>query len=429
MEVKFFKKKRDNAYQAPNLLKDFFLDNGFEETKKPINFDKKNIFKIFYLRIKKFLIFIYKVQFEFGLPKKKSIVIFDDITNEISYILPRKIYHKLDVRNEEIKKLFINIYIIKFVILNFFKRNLKMNYLIALINNINPKLVITFIDNSYTFYELSKIFKDKISFLGVQNANRGDYSFLSISQKKQIYHQKLFSLGLFEHKIFKKYNLNINSELGGSLRNAIFIKKYPVYKKKKNVFDICLIGKNLVKAGLHNKYSSYEDDIIPDSLILLNNLKKYLEKNKRIKLVICCKSYGFRLKAEKYFYKKFFKGFNVSISINSDRIDNKNFFNSYKQIVKSSLVIGLNSTLLREAFYFDKKVLCVDFNKNRINPFKKIALVSSKSYQVFEKNLDYLNKINYTTYLNKLNYQKNHIIGKINTIKKIKTFIDKVTEI
>ena len=103
-----------------------------------------------------------------------------------------------------------------------------------------------------------------------------------------------------------------------------------------------------------------------------------------------------------------------------------NYFNSYKSILKSDVVIGLPSTLLREATYFDKKILCVDYSENLLHPFKDIALCSSKNFDDFLFKLDSLLEISSENYFKKLNYSKNYIVGEINTLEKINTLINKI---
>ena len=53
---------------------------------------------------------------------------------------------------------------------NFYRENMKVNYLIALIKSYNPKVVITSIDNSQEFYSVSKKLNNKIKFIALQGA-------------------------------------------------------------------------------------------------------------------------------------------------------------------------------------------------------------------------------------------------------------------
>ena len=86
-------------------------------------------------------------------------------------------------------------------------RSIKQNYIAALIKEIDPKVVITNIDNSADFYITCKILnKTKIKFIAVQNGNRFD---IIHGSKKKI---KLFSyLNLYASvNLIKKFTSGKN---------------------------------------------------------------------------------------------------------------------------------------------------------------------------------------------------------------------------
>ena len=68
----------------------------------------------------------------------------------------------LTTRTIKIKELYNNFDLIKFMLLNFYKQTFRINYLIFLIKKINPKVVITWIDNSTEFHLISKELKKQI---------------------------------------------------------------------------------------------------------------------------------------------------------------------------------------------------------------------------------------------------------------------------
>ena len=92
-------------------------------------------------------------------------------------------------------------------------------------------------------------------------------------------------------------------------------------------------------------------------------------------------NYGFKLEAESL-YKDFFGSLNVTISSNGKNISDDNYFNSYKSILKSEVVIGLPSTIL-ERYFFNKKILCIDYSKELLHPFKDIVYVTLKTLMIF----------------------------------------------
>ena len=123
-----------------------------------------------------------------GEPEKSDLVIYDcQSTEMIEKVLPNDKYLIVSTRLQRIKKLYVSRKIIIYIFFNFFKRSLKQNYLAALINIISPKIVITQIDNSIDFYLTAKIFENKIKFIAVQNANRGDTVYSSADSIKKIF--------------------------------------------------------------------------------------------------------------------------------------------------------------------------------------------------------------------------------------------------
>jgi hypothetical protein len=112
---------------------------------------------------KNYLIFLINCKILFSI-KKKDIVIYDCINSyELSKLFENENFFILSSRREQIKNLYLSKKIILFILKNFFKRKIKLNYMIALIEEINPKLVITGIDNSVEFSKLARFYYKKKS--------------------------------------------------------------------------------------------------------------------------------------------------------------------------------------------------------------------------------------------------------------------------
>ena len=74
---------------------------------------------------------------------------------------------------------------------NFSKGNLFTVYLVSLIELIEPKAVITNIDNSFKFSEVAKILEKKAIFIAVQNAKRYELlEFDYLYNKKKVKHNR-----------------------------------------------------------------------------------------------------------------------------------------------------------------------------------------------------------------------------------------------
>ena len=105
--------------------------------------------------------FLTKVKIVFRKPYHSDVIVIDSTGFfEIKNILEGFDWDLVETRNELIKE----IYITPKIILNFFfnlRENLKIAYLTTLIQEIRPKIVLTFIDNSFIFSIIAKNCKNK----------------------------------------------------------------------------------------------------------------------------------------------------------------------------------------------------------------------------------------------------------------------------
>ena len=142
-------------------------------------------------------------------------------------------YSVLPVRKDNIKEINLSFPLLKLMILKFFRMKLKNNYLTSIIQIINPKLVITYIDNSIEYYDAAKFFNKKIKFLAIQNASRVNTladNHQKVEMRKVIFHQEYAHFGEYEKKIYKK-NKILRFFKVGSLKLSHALN---YFKKKKN---------------------------------------------------------------------------------------------------------------------------------------------------------------------------------------------------
>ena len=181
------------------------------------DFSKKKFIYLYFINSKffrKLFIFIQlviKCNFIFNNPEKKDIIIYDcESARLLPKVLPNNAsYLILSTRILNIKKIYISKQIVFYVIKNFFNHSLKQNYLIALILLISPKVVITRTDNSIDFHITSKAIKDKIRFIAIQNANRGDTVWSPENKTKEIFIPEFFCFSEFDELIHKKKKIKI----------------------------------------------------------------------------------------------------------------------------------------------------------------------------------------------------------------------------
>ena len=98
-------------------------------------------------------------------PKYKDLIIFDGNTlEELKYVLSGFNYTVLETRIQRVKEIYISKEILFSIIKNY-NKNIFNSYLLSIIDQINPKVVFTYIDNNYRFSEFSKIRKKNIILL------------------------------------------------------------------------------------------------------------------------------------------------------------------------------------------------------------------------------------------------------------------------
>ena len=291
---------------------------------------------------------------QFFLPIKKEVVLYDKTKIlDLRYFLNINRINILHIRGEKLNALIL--------LKCFFK--LKFNfidYCNEYINHVNPKVILTFLDNYPQFYLLNKK-KDQKKIL-IQNAFRtGDDSPLG-NVKTKIYKQndkiKVDHAFSFNKNVSKKYVSLLGCkvhEIGSFRSNLIKVKKKKLY----DYLYVSSFRENIGEMKVSN-YTNYKKFIKPEEK-LVRFLFNYL-KIKKKKLFI--------LGSHKSDYKKEKKYFNEILKT-SDWIflKPKKFSHSYsyKQVDKAKLVIGIDSTLLFESFSRNSKIIC--FNVRPSDPF------------------------------------------------------------
>ena len=124
-------------------------------------------------------------KFIFKSPTYKDIVVFDgESSGQLKHVLKDFEYNILETRFHRIKKLFITKKII-FKIIRNYNGNLLSSYLLTIIDQIKPKIIFTYIDNSYRFSQFSKLRNKKYKFIALQNGARYEHKILNELIKKK----------------------------------------------------------------------------------------------------------------------------------------------------------------------------------------------------------------------------------------------------
>jgi len=295
-----------------------------------------------------------KIKFKIN---KEKIIVFDGTSlRHLHYIVKDFKYFVLEDRLERIDIIYFTpsvlFYFLNYLCLFFRGYSLKLIYTISLIKTVNPKVILTSIDNSINFFLISKIFKKKIFFLAIQNANRyiGTGKFEHYLNQGKIFpknYRDLFYIPNYicfgEHvkKHLIKNKLKVDKSFTyGSLQigNFLYYVRENNIKLDKKLFDICFISEPVMS----NELPNFKEIIIKllkysIKISIINNLKfifanKYIENTEEYKKEI-------------NFYKTNLDDHEFSFLINNKNIK-KNIYSSYLALFQSNIAIGCQSTML-----------------------------------------------------------------------------------
>lgn len=331
-------------------------------------------------------------KFEFLKPKKKKFLVFDVNNAEIlkNYIKINNSTY-LYARNER-----FNLYVLFF---NFLKRKFsKLEYFNSYIKYVNPKIIISTIDNNSAFYLLEKnINQKKILIQMGWKAPIYDKSIFSFNKNKisviknKFYNvDTIFVFNKYIGRLFKNLNAKKIVEIGSFRSNNTKITS----KKKIDLLYISSWNNIDPKLKFSNTLDGKEYLLLHNKI--LNNLKKYIKKY-NVNLHILGK--------KKLLYEQEFNFYKDIFTDSKWTFLQPKKYNSYKIVDCSKIVINLHSTLGYESLSRGNKTIfldpyynkikninfgwpCNDFNKN--GPF----WTTDTSYKSIEKiinNLKYMN--------------------------------------
>lgn len=387
----------------------------------------------------KYLIFIIKVFFKMKIifkdPKNYDLVIFDDESiDELEAILKNRKYFILQNRVDRIDKIYISFNIIRNFIKNY-KSNISTAYFLTLLDIIKPKVVFTFIDNSFKFSELAKLKNHKIKFIALQNGARyehKEYEYLYKNRIIKYNHSENFFIpyllcyGKYEIDDFKKYNIKVNDfSVVGSLRVSNFFLRKKKIKKYYN--DICLISDIYSWDDMFNIYNSgLEKGIINLTKFVINFSIKH-----NLKLTIALRSYRNDIEnfnREINFYKRYLTKIEYNfLSKSFFYRKEKNKFSTYELMKGSEVVVGSISTTLRENLVMDGKILACNLTPTKIFdfPLKGLCFIKNCNFRAFEKRLFKIINLSKKEYFSQIN--KNYVVDynkNISTIEKVNNKLD-----
>jgi surface carbohydrate biosynthesis protein len=401
------------------------------------------IFKKIFLKIKKIL----SLNFYFQNPEHHQLVVFDDESIlDLDHVINDFNYFVLKTRLENITEAYISPQIIFRLIKNY-RGNLWTSYLITLIEIINPKVVLTVIDNSFKFHEVAKFLEKKIIFCAIQNGARYDIKrfkrkfFKKIEKQdltKKFYIPNFFCFGKFEKDDYNKNHIKVKKFINvGSLRFSNFLKDFfkdeTTFLNQDIKYDICFISDAFIfgldkKEGIDGMESSAADFCKYILRFSIKNKMRFICAFKRIN------SSEVNLKNELSFYKKYLSSYEYEYLLENSTLKlKKNKYLSYEAMLQSEVTVSTYSTMLRENLSIGKKILSCNLIPTDVYdfPLKGVFSINRCEYNNFEERLLQIYHMSNNDFINlvkKNGYDLNYLMEfnkDLSSIEKIKSQLKK----
>ena len=256
-------------------------------------------------------------------------------------------------------------------------------YILSVIKVINPKVIITYIDNSPVFHWLCEHYVGA-ELIAIQNGSRVKIQLKSVKSNYNLQHY--FCFGNYEKDLFTSFGykvenyLPIGSLLCGYYLNNEMLNQSPTY-------DICVVS--AWRGDIGNTKDVY--DSMRSMEVLDKMLSKYIQET-GIKVSIIMRSEPSsrdRNMPEFGNEEEYFK----NLYPESVTLINPDFkkVNIYSEVIKGNLIISMGSTVLREVFGMKKKILYCDFTDSDLyNDYDEMILYRDQDYEVFKKRINEL---------------------------------------
>ena len=306
-----------------------------------------------------------KAKYIFKAPSKNFYLIYDNESSYLCSLLKKNSYTIFFNRFEE-----INLYIL-FKCLFLYKGNsLSKRYALTYIRYVEPKIIISAIDNNLSFYKLHKYFK-KIKIITVQNGIRSfqnDFKInknLSNLKKMNLKCDYFFVLSEKYKKIYSKF-IKSKYIVSGSIKS----NKYKISTRHYN--RIVFISQ------FSNNKKLFKTTFIEADKIAFTQTLNFCDK-KNYKLYLLLK-YGSKKEIN------FFKSLNKNNSKNLVFVSNETIKEKFRYLDNSNLIVAVDSTLGYEMIARKKKVFLISIRDQYLKNNEK------RNIQFTDKNSSFKNE-------------------------------------
>jgi len=291
--------------------------------------------------------------------KKYDVVVIDSIGLEwLNYCIPEGLSIcpvEIDNRLPVVKSLSFLYSLLKKVANNGVTST---SLLAAIIEELNPKVVMTYIDDNRFMGPLQTLFPEKL-IISIQNGLRlNDPNFRPMG--KYLSFPNYFGFGEHELSMMKVKNASVAEYYSvGSLRMGIFLTHF--YKaKRKPSQEICLIssyGKSVFN-------SSSELNI--ELALSYNNICKFLSKFSKDNGIKISVAMRYAVDNEEYLDELKYYEDNIGQKSIICFANNRKTLSAYQTGMDSVVVVSFISTLMFELFGSGKKILCCGIANNNL---------------------------------------------------------------
>ena len=250
-------------------------------------------------------------------------------------------------------------------------------YAIAQIDCIKPKIVVTIIDNSEFFYEVSRHCKGP-RFLAIQNANRVDTVFLPPAKARKIHIPEYACYGEYERDLYLAKGASVGRFYPvGSLRDAL----YRATKRADDTakpYDVCVVSE-----GGPGADQAWFPGIERSMILILEHALRFCEE-RNLRLCVA----GKRPDSPHFEIEKEWIVRNLGREIEVIR-PRRYEFTTWQMIDRSKISLAQCSTALREGMGRGNRVLFCNYsdNANLDFPVDGIWFLKDASYDAFERRM------------------------------------------
>ena len=266
-------------------------------------------------------------------------------------------------------------------------RKIILNYHIKMIRQINPKIVITNVDNSPLYWEIDREISNSINFLTIQNGKH----LLGISEtlpdifkvfflESVPYYSNFACFSQFDYDYYCKFGATIeNHYVIGDIALTDYISEYT---QKSKVFDICIIA--------NSWNDQLSDKRMWDYILRFTKLSNYR---------VCV---ALKTSYDSPSFHKHIQDLNEYTKDTNIILVNRSKFSSHFLSDLSKVTIGSHTTFLRQTFARGNRIYPINFvDESMSPPYDLLNHSLSPSYEEFKLHLQNLIDVDSKTYQNK----------------------------